>query len=188
MADVKPANVIDENRIIFLSGAFNEDKAKEVITRIFTLEAKNPTKDIIMYIDSYGGHVHSFMAIHDIIKISRCNVATVCIGKAMSCGQMLLISGTKGKRFSTPNSRILLHEISNGTWGKLSDMEIDINETKSLQKIIEDLIIKYTKINKIKIKELMTRDRYFSATECIEMGIIDHIINTPKDLYSRINI
>jgi len=187
MADAK-SSTMDENRIIFLSGDFNEDKAKEVITRLFTLESKDPTKDIIMYIDSYGGWVHSFMAIHDIMKMSRCDIATVCIGKAMSCGQMLLVSGTKGKRFSTPNSRILLHEISSGSFGKLTDMEIDINETKSLQKIIEDLIVKYTKITKAKIKELMARDRYFSASEALKLGIIDHIIKTPKDLYSRIKM
>ena len=121
-------------------------------------------------------------------NLSRCDIATVCTGKAMSCGQMLLMSGTKGKRFATPNSRILIHEISHITYGKLSDMEIDINEDKEVQKIWEGLIVEYTKIKKSEIRELMKRDSYLSAKEAKDYGIIDHIIEKPSDLYKRITL
>jgi len=189
MADTKTTgNVLDDNRIIYMSGEFNEATAKDVITHLITLENKDPSKDILMYIDSYGGQVHSFLAMHDIIKMLRCNVATVAIGKTMSCGQMLLISGTKGKRFVTPNARVLMHEISNATWGKLSDLEVDINETKELRKILEDMIVKYTKIKKSELKKIMVRDSYFSAQEALKLGVVDHIIYHPKDLYKRINL
>lgn len=184
----KTTDALDENRIIYMTGEFNEERAKDIITRLFTLESKDPSKDILMYIDSYGGWVHSFLAIHDVIKLLRCEVATVCIGKSMSCGQMLLISGTKGKRFITPNSRVLMHEISHFTFGKLTDIEIDVNETKALKKIIEDLIVKYTKIKAKDLKEIMQRDTYFSAEDALRLGIVDHIIHKPKDLYSKIKI
>jgi len=181
--------VIEKNRIIFLSGFFNEDKAKEAITSILTLESQNPTKDILMIIDSYGGFVHSLMAIHDIMKyVTRCDVVTLGIGKQMSCGQLLLVSGTKGKRFVTPNSRILLHQISAGTFGKLSEMEIDINENKKLQDIIELMILKYTKINRKQLTELMKMDSYMSATEALKFGLIDGIIKSPSDLYKNPNV
>lgn len=184
----KNTNTLDENRIIYMSGDFNEEKAKEIIIRMFTLESKDPSKDILMYIDSYGGWVHSFLAIHDVIKMLRCDVATVAIGKTMSCGQMLLISGTQGKRFITPNSRVLMHEISSGTCGKLSDMETDVNETKALKKIVENLIVKYTKIKEKELKDIMRRDTYFSSAEALKFGLVDYIIHKPKDLYSKIKI
>ena len=188
MPEKTSGNVFDDNRIIYMSGEFNEITAKEIITRLITLESKDPTKDILMYIDSYGGHVHSFLAMHDIIKMLRCNVATVAIGKTMSCGQMLLISGTKGKRFITPNARVLMHEISNMTWGKLSDLEVDINETKELRKILDDMIVKYTNIKKSDLNQIMMRDSYFSAQESLKFGIVDNIIHKPKDLYDKINL
>lgn len=185
-APVIGGDPILDNRIIYFGGDFTEDKAKEIINNIFRLEAKNPTKDIIIYIDSYGGAVHSFLAIHDIIKhVTRCDIITVGIGKQMSCGQMLLMSGTKGKRFATPNSRILMHQISSRTWGKLSDMEIDMEESKRLQKLIENLIVKYTKITKKKLPSLMTVDSYITAEEALELGIIDGIIKKPSDLYKH---
>jgi ATP-dependent Clp protease, protease subunit len=181
-------NTLEDNRIIYMSGDFNEEKAKEIVTKLFTLESKDPSKDILMYIDSYGGYVHSFLAIHDVMRMLRCDIATVAIGKTMSCGQMLLISGTKGKRFITPNARVLMHEIASGAFGKLSDMEVDINETRAVSKICEDLILKYTKIKKDALKDLMVRDSYFSAQEALKLGMVDHMIHKPKDLYSKINL
>jgi ATP-dependent Clp protease protease subunit len=182
-------NTMENNRIVFLSGGFNEEKAKDVITNILTMEAKNPNKDILLIIDSYGGYVHSLLAIHDVIKhYCRCDIVTLGIGKQMSCGQLLLMSGTKGKRFVTPNSRILMHQISSVAFGKLSDMEIDINESKSLQKIIEDLIVKYTKITKKKLPELMSKDSFFSAKEAMDLGIVDGIVMKPNDLYRHPNV
>jgi len=181
-------NLADNNRIIYMSGNFNEDKAKEIVTRMFELETRNPNDDILLYIDSYGGHVHSFLAIHDAMKMLRCDVATVCIGKAMSCGQMLLISGTKGKRFITPNSRVLIHQVSSVAYGKISDIELDISESKELQKILESMIIKYTKISSKELKSIMGFDSYFSAKQSLEMGLVDHIITSPNVLYKNIKV
>jgi len=106
----------------------------------------------------------------------------------MSCGQLLLISGSKGKRFATPNSRILMHQISSMTWGKLSDMEVDIDESKKLQEIIESMIVKYTKMNRKQVNELMQRDSYMSANEALEAGLIDGIVKNPNDLYKNPNV
>lgn len=179
---------LEANRVIYLSGIFNEAKAEAIIKQLLQYELANPTKDIILYVDSYGGYIHSFLAIHDAIKMLRCDVATVCIGKAMSCGQMLLISGTKGKRFITPNARVLMHEVSAGHFGKLTDIEIELDETKELQKIIANLITKYTKIKSKDLKTIMQRDRFYSAKQCVELGIVDHIINRPSDLYRKIKV
>lgn len=186
MAKGIDGDVMGDNRIIFLSGVFTEEKAKDIITQIFKLEAKDPTKDILMIIDSYGGYVHSLLAIHDVIKhLTRCKVITLGIGKQMSCGQLLLISGQKGKRFATPNSRILLHQLSFGGYGKLSDMEDSIEENQKLQVILERLITKYTKIKKNQLQDLMKKDSYISAEEALDLGIIDDIIKKPSDLYKR---
>jgi ATP-dependent Clp protease protease subunit len=177
------------NRIVHFTGDFNEKKSEEIIRKIINLEISDPSKDILIHIDSYGGLVHSLLSIYDIINyISRCDIATLCTGKAMSCGQILLASGKKGKRFATPNARILVHQLSAGTRGKLSDMETDINETKELNKILEDIILKHTKINKTELKKLFEKDSYISAKEALKYGIIDHIIESPKSLYKKINI
>jgi ATP-dependent Clp protease protease subunit len=179
---------LEDNRIIYVSGEFNEDMTKNVFEKLISLEKKSPNKDILLIIDSYGGYCHSFLAIHDAIRMSRCDVSTFCIGKAMSCGQMTLMSGTKGKRFASPNARILVHELSAEVWGKLTDMEIDINEHKTVQKIMEGMFEEYTGLTKAKVKKLMQRDSFLSAEEAKEMGIIDDIIKCNKDLYKRIKL
>lgn len=187
MAKDKTETVIEANRIVYVQGEFNEEKAEKIIISLLDFERKDPTSDILMFIDSYGGHVHSFMAIHDVIhNLLRCDVATICVGKAMSCGQMLLISGTKGKRFITPCARVMMHEMSHGTWGKLSEIDNDLSESKRMMKIWETLITKYTKITKKGLTEILNRDHYFSAQECVKYGMVDHIINVPSDLYGNV--
>jgi ATP-dependent Clp protease protease subunit len=182
-------HIIENNRIIYVSGSFNETKAQEIILKLIQYECADPNRDILLIIDSYGGAVDSFVAIHDMIKLLRCDVATICVGKAMSCGQMLLISGTQGKRFITPNSRVLIHEISASSMGKLSDIETDFEEAKRMQKeIFEKFILKYTKIKLSHLKELVGRDLYLDAKKALDYGIVDHIVTSPKTLYSNINI
>jgi len=188
MIDERP-NVLDGNRIIYMSGEFNEQKAEVIVTKLLAFECMNPARDILLIIDSYGGIVDSFVAIHDTIKLLRCKVATCCIGKAMSCGQLLLVSGENGKRFITPNSRVMVHEFSAGDYGKLSDIEISLNENKRLQKAIwETLNIKYTKLTKKDLDEMKVRDTYLTAKECLDRGLVDHIITEPSVLYKNINI
>lgn len=179
-------DALENNRIIYMQGLINEDKAKEVITKLIELDTKNPSKDILLIIDSYGGMVHSFLAIHDVMKyVIRSDISTLALGKTMSCGQMLLMSGAKGKRFVTPNTRVLMHEISSGTYGSISDMENDLEEGKKLMDIMNGLILKYTKISKSKLKEIMSKDSYMSSQEAISLGIADKMINHPRDLYPK---
>jgi len=182
-------SVLDTNRIIYMSGDFTEQKTELIVAKLLHFESANPSKDILLIIDSYGGIVDSFVAIHDTMKILRCNVATCCIGKAMSCGQLLLISGEKGKRFITPNSRVMIHEFSSGNFGKLSDLEVSVNENKRLQKTIwETLNIKYTKLTKKRLDDMRERDTYLDAKECLENGLVDHIVTSPSVLYKNVNI
>ena len=189
MEDRQTINILDENRIIYMNGEFNEHKAQVIVSKMLQFECSCPSKDILLIIDSYGGFVDSFVTIHDTMQILRCNIATCCIGKAMSCGQLLLISGTKGKRFITPNSRVMIHEFSSGSYGKLSDIEISVKENKRLQKTIwEKLNIKYTKLTKQKLNKMKGRDTFLSAQECLDNGFVDHIIKNPNVLYNNINI
>lgn len=182
-------NILDGNRIIYMSGEFNERKAEIIVSKLLQFECMNPSKDILLIIDSYGGAVDSFVSIHDTMKILRCNVATCCIGKAMSCGQLLLISGEKGKRFITPNSRVMIHEFTSGNYGKLSDVDITVKENKRLQKAIwETLNIRYTKLTKKKLDKMTGRDTFLTANECQENGFVDYIITEPSVLYKNINI
>lgn len=188
MADQK-TDVLDGNRIIYMSGEFNEQKAEWVVGKLLHFESINPNKDILMFIDSYGGSIDSFVAIHDIINLLRCKVATCCVGKAMSCGQLLLISGRKGKRFITQNSRVMIHEFSTYNTGKLSEVEINLIESKRLQKSIwENLNIKYTNLTKKQLDEMKKRDTFLTATECLKYGLVDHIVDSRSKLYANINL
>lgn len=182
------ANILYDNRIIYFNGKFNEEKVKDVVQQLFQLELKDSEKDIIMIIDSYGGQIHSFLALYDVIKLLRCDVATVAIGKAMSCGQMLLMSGTKGKRFATKHSRILLHEMEAGTIGKLSGIEADAEEFRELNDILISIITKNSNIKKKEAEAFMANENYMSPKKAKEFGIIDHIIETRSDLYSKVNV
>jgi len=183
-----PKPTVPEGRRIYMTGEFNEDKAEKIITSLLDMEAKNPLKDIMLYIDSYGGYVDSFFAIHDTIRMLRCNVATISIGKTMSCGFMLLISGTPGLRFITQNSRVLIHEISSFNFGKVSEMETEINEVKRLQKKFTSLILQYTQISEKELEKIFRKEYYVDANECRKMGIVDHVITSNKDLYRKVNI
>ena len=180
---------VEFNRLIYLTGVIDEKKVENVVGRLLSYECQDPTKDIIMFIDSYGGIVDSFVSIHDAMKMLRCDVATVCIGKAMSCAQMLLISGTKGKRFMTPNSRVMIHEINSGMEGKITNIENDVSEVKRMQKhIVERLILKYTTITKDHLTKIIGKDKYFTANDCLKYGIVDHIMDKPSTLYNRIKL
>jgi len=184
-------NILNNNRIIYLSGIIDDEKTKNVVSSIIRFEIQDPTKDILFYIDSTGGTVDGFIAMHDIIKnICRCDVATICVGKAMSSGMMLLISGTKGKRFITPNSRVLIHPISQFSVGKttVTQMETRAEETRRLQSFFESLIVKYTNMTKTQVKKYMTCDSFLDTKTCLEMGIIDYIIDNSNILYNNINI
>lgn len=175
-------------RRIYLTGEFCESATEKVVTNLIDLEAKNPLKDILLYINSYGGIVDDFFAMHDAMKMLRCNVATIGIGKQMSCGFLLLISGTPGLRFATANSRILIHQVSSGFWGPLSQIKDEVDAVKILQERINEIILKYTKIKKSKLEKIMERQYFVYPPEAKELGIIDDVIDSNMDLYSKIKI
>jgi ATP-dependent Clp protease protease subunit len=186
MSKASETEFTNERRLIHVNGSFDEKKVEQVVTKLLHFEHQDPSSDIILFIDSYGGSADGFIALHDTIKMLRCDVATVCVGKAMSAGQMLLISGKKGKRFITPNSRVLMHEVGDFCCGKLKDLDDRLTETRRLQAMAESMILKYTNITKKQLKEFMSADTFFTAKEALNLGIVDHIITSPTTLYKNL--
>jgi len=178
----------NDNRIIYMKGEFNEDAAHDIVKQLIDYEIEDPFSDITIFIDSYGGYIDSFIAMHDAMKLCRCDIATVCMGKAMSCGQMLLISGTKGKRFITPNSTVLMHPLSMGSYGNIHEIEIEAAEGRRLQNMLESMVTKYTSINKKDLKDLMSKDSYIPAKKALEYGIVDHISASMSDISRHLKI
>ena len=182
------ADLVGKNRMVFFTGDFETELTTECVKKIIEYELDDPHKDILLYIDSFGGECYSFFALHDAMNLVRCDVATIVAGKAMSAGILALISGENGKRFATPNSTLLIHQVSSDMWGSASELEDHLGETKRLQKAIEDLLVKRTKLDRKALKRLMSRQSYFSAKEALEYGVVDHIVTNPKVLWGNVNI
>jgi ATP-dependent Clp protease protease subunit len=182
------ADIFQRNRIIYFNGAFTENKVQEVVRKLLEFNVTNPNKDIVIFIDSNGGLADSFIAIHDTIKMISSDVATVCLGKAMSSGMLLLMSGVKGKRFITKNSRVLIHELSAGTIGKISNMNVDVKESQRIQDVLEKLVVEYTDIKKEDVRDLMEKDTFCNAETAKELGIVDYIVESYEEIFSKLNI
>lgn len=183
----KDFDVFKKNRIVYLKGEINESKVNDTVKSLITLDL-SANKDILLIIDSYGGYVDSFIAIHDTIKMLKNHVSTFCIGKAMSCAFLLLISGQEGKRFISRNSRIMVHEIFSSAHGKYSEIENDLKETERLQNLIEDLLAKYTKIEPKKINKFMSKDTYLDANKSLKYGCVDFIVDKYEEMFKKLNI
>jgi len=179
-------DICKDNRIIYIRGEITQHVVFDVVLALKELENDDPKADILMYIDSIGGFCDSFLAIHDAMKMCVCDVATICLGRALSCGQMLLMSGTKGKRFISQNSRIMLHAISDELSGYIHDIENSVVETRRMQSIFEKMIAKYTHMTIKQAKQMMLKDNYLSPTEALKLGLVDVIIKKPEDLYGRL--
>lgn len=178
----------NDNRIIYITGEINDQVATLVVARMLELNVNDPKGDILLLINSDGGEVDAAMSIHECMtKLIHCDVATVCIGRAHSCGQFLLLSGTKGKRFITENSFTLAHQVSAGTVGKLSEMEGQVAQIKIVEEILNRIYLERTKISKKQIGTIMSRDTYMNAQETLKWGIVDHIIKKSADLYTKIS-
>lgn len=165
-----------KERIIFLSGPVNDYVSSLVCAQLLFLESENPKKDIFLYINSPGGVVTSGLAMYDTMQYIRPDVATLCIGQACSMGSLLLCAGTSGKRYSLPNSRIMVHQPSGGAQGQATDIEIQAKEILSLRKRLNEIYVKHTgkKINQI--EEALERDRFMSPEEAKAFGLIDQIV------------
>lgn len=165
-----------KERIIFLSGPVNDYVSTLICAQLLFLEAENPKKDIYFYINSPGGVVTSGLAMYDTMQYIKPDVATVCIGQACSMGSLLLTAGAAGKRYSLPNSRVMVHQPSGGAQGQATDIEIQAREILSLRKRLNEIYVKHTGKKLSQIEEALERDRFMSAEEAKEFGLIDHIV------------
>ena len=166
-----------EERIIFLGGPIDDDLANLIIAELLYLQKEDPQKDISMYVNSPGGSVDAGMAIFDTMNHISPDVSTIATGIAASMGAFILSSGAKGKRFSLPNSSILIHQPSGGTEGQASDIEITAKRILSIRDSINEILSKNTGQRKSKIEKDADRDFWMTAKEAKEYGIIDKIIN-----------
>jgi ATP-dependent Clp protease protease subunit len=165
-----------KERIIFLVGPVNDGIASLICAQLLFLESENPKKDISLYINSPGGVVTSGLAMYDTMQYIRPDVATVCIGQASSMGSLLLAAGAKGKRFSLPNSRIMVHQPSGGAQGQATDIEIQAREILSLRKRLNEIYVKHTGQPLEAIEQALERDRFMNPEEAKAFGLIDEVV------------
>ena len=165
-----------KERIIFLTGGVDDGVASLVCAQFLYLESENPTKDIAFYINSPGGIVTAGLAIYDTMRYIRPDVSTVCIGQAASMGSLLLCSGAKGKRYSLPNARIMMHQPSGGAQGQATDIEIQAREILSLRQRLNQIYMDNTGQKQSVIEEAVERDRFMSPEEALDFGILDEVV------------
>jgi ATP-dependent Clp protease protease subunit len=165
-----------KERIIFLVGPVNDYVSSLLCAQLLFLESENPNKDIAFYINSPGGVVTSGMAIYDTMQYIRSPVSTVCIGQAASMGSLLLCAGAKGKRFSLPNSRIMIHQPSGGAQGQATDIEIQAREILALRARLNEIYVKHTGQPLEVISAAVERDKFLSPTEAKEFGLVDEVV------------
>ena len=165
-----------KERIIFLTGQINDNVASLVTAQLLFLEAEDPKKEIYLYINSPGGLVTAGLGIYDTMQYIKPNISTLCIGQAASMGSFLLCAGTKGKRFSLPNSRIMVHQPSAGFQGQATDIEIHANEVLSLKKRLNEIYSKHTGKSVDEIKSALERDNFMTADAAKSFGLIDEVV------------
>ncbi len=167
-----------KERIIFLTGQVDDLVSSLVCAQLLFLESENPTKEISLYINSPGGVVSSGLAMYDTMQYIRCPVATLCIGQACSMGSLLLCAGEKGKRFSLPNSRVMIHQPSGGAQGQATDIEIQAREILKLRERLNRIYVTHTGQTLEKITAAVERDTFMSAEEAKAFGLIDEVVTT----------
>ena len=165
-----------KERIIFLTGQINDNVASLVTAQLLFLEAEDPKKEIYLYINSPGGLVTAGLGIYDTMQYVKPDISTLCIGQAASMGSFLLAAGTKGKRFSLPNSRIMVHQPSAGFQGQATDIEIHANEVLSLKKRLNEIYSKHTNKSPDEIKTALERDNFMSPEKAKEFGLLDKVV------------
>ena len=165
-----------KERIIFLTGQINDNVASLVTAQLLFLEAEDPKKEIYLYINSPGGLVTAGLGIYDTMQYVKPDISTLCIGQAASMGSFLLAAGTKGKRFSLPNSRIMVHQPSAGFQGQATDIEIHANEVLSLKKRLNEIYSKHTGKSVDEVKSALERDNFMTADVAKSFGLIDEVV------------
>jgi len=166
-----------KERIIFLTGQVEDHGASLICAQLLFLESENPNKDIAFYINSPGGVVTSGLAIYDTMQYIRPSVSTVCLGQAASMGSLLLTAGEKGKRFSLPNARIMIHQPSGGAQGQATDIEIQAREILSLRARLNGIYVNHTGQPLDVIERSMERDKFMTAEDAVAFGLIDSVVN-----------
>src|SRR5210317_2048120 len=171
-----------KDRIVFLGTAMNDEVANLLIAQFLFLESEDPDKDINFYINSPGGVVTSGLAVYDTMQYIKPDVTTVCIGQAASMGALLLTAGATGKRYSLPNSRILIHQPMGGFQGQASDIEIQAKEILRMKETLNQILVRHTGKELSQIQNDTDRDFFMSGEEAKEYGIIDYVIENRDDL------
>ena len=165
-----------EDRIVFLGEEVNDTTASLIVSQLLFLEAKDPDKDIQLYINSPGGSVTAGMAIYDTMQYIKCDVSTICVGMAASMGAFLLSSGARGKRIAMTNSEVMIHKPYDGTKGKVTDMEIDVEHFLKIKQRLNRILAENTGKTPEQIKADSERDNWMSADEAKEYGLVDKVI------------
>jgi ATP-dependent Clp protease protease subunit len=165
-------------RIIFLGTPIEDQVANLVVAQLLHLEAEDPEKDISIYINTPGGSIYSGLAIYDTMNFVKPDIATMCVGVAMSMGSLLLAGGTKGKRACLPNSRILIHQPSAGFEGQSTDIEIHAREILKVRARIDEIYAAHTGRSEEEVRRDMERDRFFTAEQALEYGMIDRVLES----------
>lgn len=172
-----------KERIIFVTGPIHDDMAALICAQLLFLESENPSKDIALYINSPGGAVTAGLAIYDTMNYIRCDVATLCLGQACSMGSFLLMAGAAGKRYALPTSRVMIHQPHGGAQGQATDIEIQAREILTIRKKLNEIYAANTGQPLSVIEASMERDRFMSAQEAKDFGLVDHVVmNRPKEL------
>lgn len=172
-----------KERIVFITGPIYDEIASLICAQLLYLESENPSKDVAIYINSPGGSVTAGLSILDTMNYVRCDIATLCMGQACSMGSLLLTAGTKGKRYVLPNARIMVHQPHGGAKGQATDLEIQAKEILTIRHRINQIYAEKTNQPLKVIEQTLERDRFMSAEEAKEFGLIDHIVvNRPSEL------
>lgn len=171
-----------KDRIIFLGTAINDEVANLIIAQLLFLESDDPGKDINFYVNSPGGLVTAGLAVYDTMQYIKPDIATVCVGQAASMGAVLLAAGTRGKRYSLTNSRILIHQPMGGFQGQASDIAIQAREILRMKDTLNQILVEHTGKDLEKIQADTDRDFFMSGQEAKDYGIVDHVISTRDDL------
>lgn len=170
-----------KERIVFVTGPIHDGVATLVCAQLLFLESENPTKDISIYINSPGGVVSAGLAMYDTMQYVRPDVSTVCVGQAASAGSLLLCAGTKGKRYTLPNSKIMVHQPSGGFQGQATDIEIHAREILAVRARLNQIYADHCGRDLKEIQDAMERDRFLSAEEAQEFGLVDEVVNRRGD-------
>jgi ATP-dependent Clp protease protease subunit len=170
-----------KERVIFLVGSVNDQSANLVVAQLLFLESENPDKDVALYINSPGGSVYAGMAIYDTMRFIKPEVSTLCTGLAASMGAFLLAAGQKGKRFSLPNSRIMIHQPSGGAQGQASDIQIQAREILDLRARLNQMLAEHTGQSVERIEIDTERDNFMSAPDAATYGLIDKVLTSRAD-------